>query len=136
MQTALFEKSAKTALIALLRFYKVAVSPMLGNRCRFYPSCSDYAREAIQYHGAARGSFLAAKRLCRCHPFSAGGIDLVPVPPSAAGCVQQDGVSAARPVDDSAPSPSNPPDPSLLTDKANPMSSNPNGANNALFDRH
>ncbi|WP_061165949.1 membrane protein insertion efficiency factor YidD [Caballeronia hypogeia] len=70
----------QTALIALLRFYKLAVSPLLGNRCRFYPSCSDYAREAIQYHGAARGSYLAAKRLCRCHPFSAGGVDLVPPP--------------------------------------------------------
>lgn len=62
----------QTVLIALLRFYKVAVSPMLGNRCRFYPSCSDYAREAIQYHGAARGTYLAARRICRCHPFSAG----------------------------------------------------------------
>ena len=70
----------QTVLIALLRLYKVAVSPMLGNRCRFFPSCSDYAREAIQYHGAARGSYLAVKRLCRCHPFSAGGID--PVPPA------------------------------------------------------
>jgi uncharacterized protein len=70
----------QTALIALLRFYKLAVSPLLGNRCRFYPSCSDYAREAIQYHGAARGTYLAAKRLCRCHPLSAGGIDLVPLP--------------------------------------------------------
>jgi putative membrane protein insertion efficiency factor len=70
----------QTVLIALLRFYKVAVSPLLGSRCRFYPSCSDYAREAIQYHGAARGSYLAVKRLCRCHPFSAGGID--PVPPA------------------------------------------------------
>jgi putative membrane protein insertion efficiency factor len=72
----------QTVLIALLRFYKVAVSPMLGNRCRFYPSCSDYAREAIQYHGAARGTYLAARRICRCHPFSAGGIDLVPPPTS------------------------------------------------------
>ena len=72
----------QTVLIALLRFYKVAVSPLLGNRCRFYPSCSDYAREAIQYHGAARGTYLAARRLCRCHPFSAGGIDLVPPPTS------------------------------------------------------
>jgi uncharacterized protein len=71
----------QTVLIALLRFYKLAVSPLLGNRCRFYPSCSDYAREAIQYHGAARGTYLAAKRLCRCHPFSAGGIDLVPPAP-------------------------------------------------------
>jgi hypothetical protein len=72
----------QTVLIALLRLYKVAVSPLLGSRCRFYPSCSDYAREAIQYHGAARGSYLAVKRLCRCHPFSAGGIDLVPPPTS------------------------------------------------------
>lgn len=68
----------QTVLIALLRVYKVALSPLLGSRCRFYPSCSDYAREAIQYHGAARGSYLAFKRLCRCHPFSAGGVDLVP----------------------------------------------------------
>lgn len=72
----------RIVLIALLRFYKLAVSPLLGMRCRFYPSCSDYAREAIQYHGAARGSYLAVKRLCRCHPFSAGGFD--PVPPSSA----------------------------------------------------
>jgi uncharacterized protein len=72
----------QTVLFALLRFYKVAVSPLLGNRCRFYPSCSDYAREAIQYHGAARGTYLAARRLCRCHPFSAGGVDLVPPPKS------------------------------------------------------
>ncbi|WXK24148.1 membrane protein insertion efficiency factor YidD [Mycetohabitans endofungorum] len=69
----------QTVLIALLRFYKLVVSPYLGDRCRFYPSCSDYAREAIQYHGAAHGTYLAVKRLCRCHPFSAGGVD--PVPP-------------------------------------------------------
>ena len=68
----------RTVLLALLRFYKLAISPMLGNRCRFYPSCSDYARDAIQYHGAARGSYLALKRVCRCHPFSAGGVDPVP----------------------------------------------------------
>ncbi len=68
----------QTALIALLRFYKLAVSPLFGNRCRFYPSCSDYAREAIQYHGAARGTYLAVKRLCHCHSLSAGGVDLVP----------------------------------------------------------
>ncbi|AOK30768.1 membrane protein insertion efficiency factor YidD [Burkholderia singularis] len=73
----------QTVLFALLRFYKLAVSPLLGSRCRFYPSCSDYAREAIQYHGAARGTYLAARRLCRCHPFSAGGIDLVPPPPNS-----------------------------------------------------
>ncbi|UDG82615.1 membrane protein insertion efficiency factor YidD [Candidatus Vallotia cooleyia] len=68
----------KTVLIALLHFYRLVVSPCLINRCRFYPSCSNYAREAIQYYGAARGAYLAVKRLCRCHPFSAGGVDLVP----------------------------------------------------------
>jgi uncharacterized protein len=72
----------QTVLIALLRFYKVAVSPLLGYRCRFYPYSYDYAPHAIQYHGAARGSYLALKRVCRCHPFSAGGIDFVPPPTS------------------------------------------------------
>jgi uncharacterized protein len=90
----------QTALIALLRFYKLAVSPLLGNRCRFFPSCSDYAREAIQYHGAAHGTYLAAKRLCRCHPFSAGGIDLVP-PPSPAS--RRDAEPVCQPAGESAP---------------------------------
>jgi hypothetical protein len=93
----------QTALIALLRFYKVAVSPLLGNRCRFYPSCSDYAREAIQYHGAAHGTYLAAKRLCRCHPFSAGGIDLVPPPPASGPAPSPDSPSADTPAAESAP---------------------------------
>jgi len=77
----------QTVLLAFLRFYKLAISPLLGQRCRFYPSCSDYAREAIQYHGAAHGIYLAAKRLCRCHPFSAGGVD--PVPPAPHGRLQR-----------------------------------------------
>jgi putative membrane protein insertion efficiency factor len=68
----------RTLLLALLRFYKLAVSPLLGERCRFYPSCSDYARQAVIEHGAAHGSYLAFKRVCRCHPFSAGGVDPVP----------------------------------------------------------
>jgi putative membrane protein insertion efficiency factor len=72
--------AVQSLLLVLLRAYKLAISPWLGDRCRFFPSCSDYAREAIQYHGAARGSFLALRRLCRCHPFTAGGYD--PVPPS------------------------------------------------------
>jgi uncharacterized protein len=87
----------QTALIALLRFYKVAVSPLLGNRCRFYPSCSDYAREAIQYHGAARGTYLAVRRLCRCHPLSAGGIDLVPPPGEPIGRAGPYGASESHP---------------------------------------
>ena len=63
----------------LLRAYQLMISPLLGPRCRFYPSCSNYALEALQVHGAGKGSWLAAKRVCRCHPFNDGGFD--PVPP-------------------------------------------------------
>lgn len=69
----------KTLLTFLLRVYQVAISPLTGPRCRFYPSCSNYAIEALRVHGAARGSYLAARRVCRCHPWNAGGVD--PVPP-------------------------------------------------------
>lgn len=69
----------KTLLTFLLRFYQVAISPLMGPRCRFYPSCSNYALEALRVHGAAKGSYLAARRVCRCHPWNAGGVD--PVPP-------------------------------------------------------
>lgn len=65
-------------LVGLLTAYKRFVSPLLGPRCRFYPSCSAYALEAVQVHGALRGSWLAVRRLSRCHPFHAGGIDPVP----------------------------------------------------------
>jgi putative membrane protein insertion efficiency factor len=68
-----------TLLTFLLRFYQVAISPLMGPRCRFYPSCSNYALEALRVHGAAKGSYLAARRVCRCHPWNAGGVD--PVPP-------------------------------------------------------
>ena len=62
----------------LIRVYQWTISPMLGARCRFYPSCSCYAHEALERHGALAGTWLAAKRLSRCHPFSAGGYDPVP----------------------------------------------------------
>lgn len=62
----------------LLRFYQLAISPLLGPRCRFYPSCSHYALEALEVHGAAKGSLLTVKRLCRCHPWHDGGYDPVP----------------------------------------------------------
>jgi len=65
-------------LVGLLTMYRRFVSPMLGPRCRFYPSCSAYALEAVQLHGALRGSWLAVRRLSRCHPFHAGGLDPVP----------------------------------------------------------
>ncbi len=68
----------KTMLIAAVRAYQYALRPMLGANCRFYPSCSDYAREAIERHGALNGSWLATRRLCRCHPYHPGGFDPVP----------------------------------------------------------
>jgi putative membrane protein insertion efficiency factor len=61
-----------------IRAYQVSLSPLLGQRCRFHPSCSHYALEAIERHGAARGSWLAAKRIARCHPLNPGGFDPVP----------------------------------------------------------
>ena len=68
----------RALLLALLKGYKYLISPVLGNHCRFYPSCSSYAMEAIKLHGAAAGSYLTIKRLLKCHPFHAGGIDPVP----------------------------------------------------------
>ena len=60
----------KKLLLALIRFYQRAISPWFPARCRFNPTCSAYAKEAIQKYGAGKGSWLAVKRLCRCHPFS------------------------------------------------------------------
>jgi putative membrane protein insertion efficiency factor len=66
------------ALIGLLRVYRKLVSPLYGQVCRFFPSCSAYALEAVTVHGAAKGSWLAARRLLRCHPWNPGGVDHVP----------------------------------------------------------
>ncbi|MGZ8952976.1 MAG: membrane protein insertion efficiency factor YidD, partial [Methylobacter sp.] len=62
----------------IIKFYKYFISPLLGDRCRFYPSCSSYSLEALQLHGAIIGSYLSLKRLLKCHPFHEGGIDPVP----------------------------------------------------------
>lgn len=70
----------KSLLLFLLRAYKLCVSPFLGQNCRFYPSCSDYAQQAVATHGALRGGLLAGRRLCKCHPWHVGGLD--PVPPA------------------------------------------------------
>jgi putative membrane protein insertion efficiency factor len=68
----------QSLLIIPIRLYKYLVSPLLGPRCRYEPSCSVYAIEAIETHGALQGGWLAVKRICRCHPFHPGGYDPVP----------------------------------------------------------
>jgi hypothetical protein len=65
-------------LVLLVRLYQWLIGPGLPRACRFYPSCSCYAVEALQRHGAARGGWLAVRRLSRCHPFHPGGLDPVP----------------------------------------------------------
>lgn len=65
-------------LILFVRFYQVVLGPMLPPSCRYYPSCSQYAIEALERHGALKGSWLAARRIARCHPFRPGGYDPVP----------------------------------------------------------
>ncbi|MBI3140899.1 MAG: membrane protein insertion efficiency factor YidD [Rhodocyclales bacterium] len=68
----------RTLLILLLRGYRLAVSPFFGQSCRFHPSCSQYAIEAIEKHGGWKGAWLAARRVSRCHPWNPGGYDPVP----------------------------------------------------------
>ncbi|TXK71879.1 membrane protein insertion efficiency factor YidD [Paenibacillus sp. N3.4] len=70
----------KKALQVPIHFYRKIISPLKPPTCRFYPTCSQYALEAIEVHGALRGSWLSAKRICKCHPFHPGGVDLVPAP--------------------------------------------------------
>lgn len=68
----------KSILAGSVRLYQLTLSPMLGASCRFYPTCSEYARLAILEHGSLRGSWLATRRLARCHPWHPGGYDPVP----------------------------------------------------------
>ena len=68
----------KLLFLLLLRGYQYAVRPLLGANCRFYPSCSDYAKDAIERHGAWRGLWLAVRRVAKCHPYHPGGFDPVP----------------------------------------------------------
>jgi putative membrane protein insertion efficiency factor len=69
---------AKRTVLLLVRAYKIFLSPFLGGACKFYPSCSNYAYEAVARHGARRGTWLAVKRLLRCRPLTHGGFDPVP----------------------------------------------------------
>jgi uncharacterized protein len=72
------KSAAAWLLLALVRIYMILLSPFFGGACKFYPSCSNYAYEAIAQHGARRGLLLAMKRLGRCRPFTRGGFDPVP----------------------------------------------------------
>ena len=78
MPAAAPAQSVKRPVILLLRAYKVGISPLLGQRCRFYPSCSEYTMQAVERFGVLRGGWLGAKRIGRCHPMNTGGVDLVP----------------------------------------------------------
>jgi len=71
----------KYVLIGLLKAYRLVISPLYGNVCRYYPSCSAYALRAVQVHGAVKGTWLAGRRLLRCHPWTPGGYDPVPGTP-------------------------------------------------------
>ncbi|MDR3048979.1 MAG: membrane protein insertion efficiency factor YidD [Elusimicrobiota bacterium] len=70
----------KYIALFLIRVYQICISPILPPRCRFTPSCSAYAYQAVEMYGFFKGSFLAFKRIIRCHPFCEGGIDPVPLP--------------------------------------------------------
>jgi uncharacterized protein len=77
-----------SGLMQLIRWYQRFISPLLGPVCRFEPSCSRYGHECLRLHGAAKGSYLAARRILRCHPFHPGGYDPPPLPagyPAPAG---------------------------------------------------
>jgi putative membrane protein insertion efficiency factor len=76
--TAGLQSLLVAVLVVVIRAYQVALSPFLGSACRFAPSCSEYAIEALHRHGPIRGSWIGARRIARCHPFHPGGLDPVP----------------------------------------------------------
>jgi uncharacterized protein len=71
-------KAVRVVVVAPIVAYQLLISPFLGNNCRFYPSCSQYAKEAVLKHGVLRGVLLAVRRIVRCNPWNPGGVDIVP----------------------------------------------------------
>jgi hypothetical protein len=108
----------RRGLLAAIGFYSRAISPALPARCRFHPTCSAYAAEAIERHGPARGGWLALRRLAKCAPWHPGGVDLVPPAPlaEAAGGTGEAGRSSSSP----APHPSLPADSARRPEPATP----------------
>lgn len=82
---ATLRRAVAAVLLGMIWFYRRAISPYLPASCRYQPTCSSYAAEAIRVHGPVRGVWLAARRISRCHPFHAGGYDPVPPPPDRRG---------------------------------------------------
>ena len=70
--------TTRACALGIIRCYQVMISPILGPACRFYPTCSEYAKEAIEHHGMIRGTGLTVKRVLKCHPFHPGGYDPIP----------------------------------------------------------
>ena len=106
----------RSVLLAGIGFYSRAISPALPPRCRFYPTCSAYAAEAIERHGAGRGSWLALRRLVKCAPWHPGGVDPVPVAAGTpeAGRASSTAVPAVAPPD---PARATPPAPSRANEE-------------------
>ena len=87
----------------LIRFYQRAISPLLGPKCRFHPTCSHYGYECLRLHGALKGSYLTARRILRCHPFHPGGYDPPPLPVLGGGLGTPPRATAPQPIPDSRP---------------------------------
>ena len=101
-------RPVRAALLGAVRFYQRAISPTRPPRCRFVPTCSAYALEAIERHGAARGSWLALRRLLKCAPWHPGGVDLVPEPVRRAPAQRSGTHGAARSSSTAVPTPAAP----------------------------
>ncbi|MEW5838809.1 MAG: membrane protein insertion efficiency factor YidD [Pseudomonadota bacterium] len=86
----------RRVLIGIIRAYQLVLSPLMGRQCRFEPTCSCYAIEAIKRHGSLRGGWLGIKRICRCHPFSPGGYDPVPESPESPEADQERASSSSK----------------------------------------
>jgi uncharacterized protein len=94
----------RNILVAILAIYRAVISPLYGDVCRYYPSCSHYTMQAIQQHGVIRGIWLGSRRLARCHPWAEGGVDDIPTPTHERIAINKFGFATPRVSAVSAPS--------------------------------